>query len=265
MQCVIINLPRSVERQAFQARQMQSLGLTAEFLTAVDENSLGSAVYEDLRNRWERPMRKSEVSCFLSHRNAWSWVLASGRPALILEDDALLAHSVGAVLESLGHCTHLDLVTLETRGRKKIMGKTAQKLSSGHHLVPLYQDRTGAAAYVLWPSGAQKLLEKASQGHAGLADAFISSHYALSAWQIEPAQAIQLDMCAMYQIPAPIVTQSTISVGEKPLTQQRAARSFRCKRVRSQLRMAARALSVLGKATRREVAIDRQSFERLGA
>ncbi len=49
------------------------------------------------------------------------------------------------------------------------------------NLFRLYQGRSGA--YVLWPSGAKKLLEKVEQGNVGLADKFINADYSLQAFK----------------------------------------------------------------------------------
>src|SRR5690606_24072262 len=126
----------------------------------------------------------------------------------------------------------LDHVTLEVRGRRKLLGRVERPLADGLRLVRLWQDRTGAAAYVLWPSGAAKLLARA-EDRAALADAMICRAYDLSSWQVEPAGAIQLDRCARYGVPVPIGTRSTIDGDGRPAGMP----AQRLRRIASQLRM----------------------------
>ena len=67
-------------------------------------------------------------------------------------------------------------------------------------LLRLYQDRTGAAGYILWPSGANKLIQLEKNSGIGLADAHITACHALKAYQVEPSPIIQLDQCKDYGI-----------------------------------------------------------------
>jgi len=260
MDILIINLQSQKARLAFQLRQMEALGLAWERLDAISTQTLSEDTYQELANTWERPMRKTEVCCFLSHHAAWQIVQQRNRPCLILEDDALLASFVPHLLQDLEQRKGMDLVTLEVRGRKKIVGKIALPSVDNVTLRPLYQDRTGAAGYILWPAGASKLLTKSSEGRAGLADAFISNLYSLSAWQIEPAGLIQLDMCEHYGVQAPTQTQSTISNSAKPLAEQGSRWRFKLRRITAQLRMAWRALTVLHKAQRRFIKLNSPQF-----
>lgn len=260
MNILIINLPRHADRLAFQRTQMDRLGLSYQLSKAVDSVTLPDNVYKKLSHTWERPMRPAEVCCFLSHQAAWQSIIDSDQPALILEDDAVLAHTVPALLEALSKRQDLDLVNLEIRARKKIVGRPTQ-ITSDLNLLPLFQDRTGTGGYVLWPSGARKLLDKASRGHAANADAFISSHYALRAFQVEPAALIQLDMCQHYGLPVPLRTTSSIGAVERPSTDRSLRLMFTGRRLMGQLRIGARILSVAHKAKRRYITLNKHHFE----
>lgn len=262
MKILIIHLPKQTDRRAFQEAQMLRLGLAFEWLQATDSASIDDATFARLAYRWERPMHKSEVSCFLSHQRAWQQVADTQTPTLILEDDAWLADTVPALLQGLQSMHAIDIVTLENRGRKKILGKTvAHHPTQQVQLLPLYQDRTGAAGYVLWPSGAAKLLSKAKHGHVAIADAFISSHYGLCSFQAEPTPLIQVDMCAHYGLVPPFVTQSSVSKSERPPIAGASIWVYRCRRIASQWRMGMRMLSVTHRAKRRYVTLDREQFK----
>ena len=262
MRVFIINLPKSVERMKFQKEQMARLGLSCDFIPAVSTDDFSEEYYEQNAMGWERPLRKTELACFMSHKKAWKRVLAASAPALILEDDALLARHTLALLDDLEKRDDYDLVTLEVRGRRKVLGET-KPLNERHALTTLYQDRTGAAAYVLRQSGAKILLDKAKETPPGLADAFISSTYALKAFQVEPAAAIQLDQCSFYNIPSPTGTTSVIDSEAKPAKRNLTLSdklSFTMRRIASQMRMGIRQLSVLFSAKRRNVQVRKNDF-----
>ena len=209
---LVINLARSGDRLAFQQAQLSALGIPMQQLAAISTDQMDAVQYESLANSWERKLRPAEVACFLSHQAAWQHVADTSQPWLILEDDALLSRQVPDLLAALSvNPQHADLITLETRSRKKLIGRCAYPVGVHFSLRRLYQDRTGAAAYVLYPEGAHKLLQKARRHGPGLADAFISSSYELNAWQVVPAGAIQLDQCEAYGLPFDNPFASTIT------------------------------------------------------
>ncbi len=257
MHALLINLPAARDRLLFQRSQMDRLGLNYTVLPAVPAAALDDPAHRRLRMGWERPLRLTELSCYLSHHAAWTHVAGQPHPILILEDDAVLARQTPQLLAALEQRNDCDLVNLEVRGRKKVVGKP-QAFHEEHALLPLYQDRTGAAAYVLWPSGAHILLQKARHAPPALADGFISSTYVLRAFQVEPAAAVQLDQCPSYRIQEAPTTFSAISSERRPLPADLKllqALPFRWRRLTSQMRMGLRFLSVLHKGRRRFVGL----------
>ncbi|PWQ94797.1 glycosyltransferase family 25 protein [Leucothrix arctica] len=259
MKALLINLESSKDRLQFQTQQLGKLGIPFDVLKAVSTNDISHDEYEKKSQGWERPLRQAEVACFLSHLKAWNEVVKKNKPMLVLEDDALLSVKTAAILVSLFNIKKkpLDLVTLETRSRKKIVSKAFTEVISGINLRELYQDRTGAAGYVLWPSGAKKLIEESRKRSPALADAFISSSYNLNAYQIEPAAIIQLDQCDNYSVTNnSFKPDSTISSEVKPQPIYKSKLSyirFKGRRIYSQLRMAFRQLSVIAKSTRQYI------------
>lgn len=262
MHVLIINLAESTDRLAFQQKQMLRLGLDYEVMRAVSTQHINETTHYQLAMGWERPMRKAELACFLSHHKAWQIVIKRKQPLLILEDDALLSRYVPVLLAMLEQRDDCDLVTLEVRNRQKTVGE-GQPLVDDFSLLPLYQDRTGAAAYILWPNGAQILLDKAQNTHPGLADAFISSAYKLRSYQIEPAAAIQIDQCAIYGVNNWFKTVSSILSERKPdptYTTTLENMRFRARRIASQWRMGMRQIQVLGRGKRREITLRPEDF-----
>jgi glycosyl transferase family 25 len=125
----------------------------------------------------------------------------------------------------------------------------------------LYQDRTGAAGYILWPSGAKKLIQCEDQKGIALADAHITACHNLIAYQVEPSPIIQLDHCAYYGISNPIsnnASDSSVSSHFNP----KGGVFFWLKRIHSQLKLGIRQLMLLTKSKRRYIIIRGKDFKR---
>ena len=236
MRVLVINLDRATERLAFQQRQLTRLGLDWERLVAVDTATPDDRTQEYWEG-WQRPMALAERACLRSHVAAWRRVCDAGAPMLILEDDALLAETVPSVLKAAALVQDVDLLQLETRGRAKRLGLENRSIGPVQ-MRPLYLDRAGAAGYVLWPSGAERLLAQVALRPA-LADAAIASPGLLRAWQVVPAQIIQNDMAETYgQASGWPVEASSVSAR----SHRRAAKSVaqRLRRVAAQLQLGLR-------------------------
>jgi glycosyl transferase family 25 len=264
MKTYILNLPSAQERRQFQMSQAERLGLEAVFMDAQTPADISESDMMAHAFSWERAIKITEVACFLSHYAAWEKVAASQEPALILEDDAILAQETPALLAWCSDLKMVDHVSLETRQRQKLIGHhSLTHVGVQACLRPLLQDRTGAAAYVLWPAGAKVLIDKFTQKGMGLADAFISSTYQLRSWQTVPALAVQADMAIAYGLPCPINATSLIArekVSSPPTQGLVQDVQFKYRRIKSQLRMAARYISFLGRARRQYVGIDPTTF-----
>ena len=264
MKTYILNLPSALERRNFQALQAERLGLDALFTDAKTPADIPDSFFQAHAFSWERPIKITEVACFMSHHQVWQQIAASHEPALVLEDDAILARNTPELLKVLSQLEDVDHVSLETRQRQKLLGRRFKSMAGMNaRLHPLLQDRTGAAAYVLWPSGARLLLGKFEQQGMGLADAFISSTYALKSWQTVPAFAIQADMALAYGVSCPIAPHSLIAREKVPSPPTRNALhdlQLKWRRLRAQLRLAVRYLGCFWRARRQFVGIDKAQF-----
>lgn len=218
----------------FMARQLGALGIPFDRLEAVTPETLSPPQDDPYWALWERPLRATEMAALASHRAAWVRVVEGGAPMLILEDDAVLIPGVAEFLAKVEPVAEAELVTLETRGRRKLIARASHAQAPMHRL---WQDRTGAAAYVLRPSGAAKLLARVEQA-PGLADSVLCAAYEVEAWQAVPALACQLDQCEAEGIAPPIQTESAI--GREPRPTAEPSPEQRQRRIASQLRMAAR-------------------------
>ncbi len=207
----------------------------------------------------------TEIACFLSHYCLWETIAQDTNPALILEDDVLLSRDVPGFLALAKSLKKIDHISLETRLRKKLLGRPIP-MHAGISIARLYQDRTGAAAYILWPQGAAKLLEHARQHGAALADAFISNFYTLQSWQAIPALAIQSDVASMYGVHSPLRTHSYIQANDQKSNYQLAGKQsviFKLRRIAGQIKLAKRFLARCWFTKRDMVDVKRASFQRL--
>lgn len=250
MKAYVISMTSATERRRFQQTQLTRLSIDYEICDAVTVKTISSNEIAKLRGNWERPMSNVEVACYLSHYRLWQRVFDEDKPALILEDDAILSDGITAFIAELAD-TPFNHISLETRRRKKLLGKEPVAQVGSVQLHRLYQDRTGAAAYLLSPMGARKLLARHKEFGAALADAQICRAYELESYQTVPALAVQADCAEHYGVEPPIATTSSIlnSRLEVDYDESEVWR-YKLRRVASQLRMGRRQLSLLGRAKR---------------
>ena len=259
MQIFVINLPNADKRRKLQKDQLTKLGLEYTILEATSVEDISETTYKKHYFDWQRPLRKTEVACYYSHRLAWNMVMRSGEPALIIEDDAILSIFLPELLGSLNKIKSTDLINLENRSREKFVSRSHIDIECNSKLLRLYQDRTGAAGYILWPTGANKLIQLEKKSGIGLADAHITSCHALKAYQVEPSPIIQLDQCKDYGISntySHTVLKSTVSSSDN----YRGGAYFILKRLLCQLKLGFRQLCLLTKSQRRYISIRNSDF-----
>jgi glycosyl transferase family 25 len=259
MDILVISLPNAENRRNFQQEQLSKLGLDFRFLDATSTNDIDKTTYKQHYQDWQRPLKETEVACYYSHRHAWDSVIQSNQPTLILEDDALLSRCTPALLKSLSTKKNVDLINLENRGRKKFISKSSESIVCNSKLLRLYQDRTGAAGYILWPSGAKKLIQCEKIKGIALADAHITACNSLSAYQVEPSPIIQLDQCRYYNVKNSIdikTSKSSVSSHHNP----KGGMFFWAKRIYFQIKLGIRQLFLITFSTRRYIKIKTKDF-----
>jgi len=252
----IINLEKDKERRVFQEDQFKKLGLSYEFIKAINVNDI-TTLYNVHKDDWQRPLLKVEVACYFSHQKLWKRIIEEKRPALILEDDALICKELSKILNFCSKLEGVDHISLESVGRKKLLGnKTISILSTKFKLSPLIIDRNGAGGYILYPSGAKKLLEQEKKLGIALADAQISGCFKLKSYQLESACIVQMDQCYKYGMTSPIKVKSNISqVKKKKITREKYF-LFKKKRIVHQIKLAFRHFSYLYRAKRRKIKLE---------
>ena len=259
MQIFVINLPSATERNNLQKDQLTKLGLEFKILDATSVEDITEDTYKKHYFDWQRPLRKTEVACYFSHRSAWDKIIKSRKPALILEDDAILSKALPELLVNLNNIENTDLINLENRSRKKFVSNSHLEIGCNSKLLRLYQDRTGAAGYILWPSGAKKLIQFEKNKGIGLADAHIKECYSLISYQVEPTPIIQLDQCKDYGV----INSYTNSNSKSTVSSDQNYRGgiyFILKRLLSQIKLAFWQLLILTKSKRRYILIKNSDF-----
>lgn len=239
----VINLARDTGRMGFQADQLERLGIPWQRHEAVTPAEVTPPAEDRYWQGWQRPMRPAEQALLCSHMRVWEHIQESGKPGLVLEDDALLSAQTPELLTQIEGLDGIEHLNLETRNRKKLVGKDD---AFGLPMRRLWLDRCGSAAFVLWPEGAARLIRAARHAPA-LSDALIAATPGLRSYQAVPALAIQLDQCATYEVPAPIEAPSGINSTARP-DQKSPAQTAR--RLWAQARMGARQLRQLQGARR---------------
>jgi glycosyl transferase family 25 len=211
MKILVINLKNSVERRDFQLRQADYLDISIDFIDAISKDQISDKTYKSLYNTWERPLLQTEVCCFLSHKLAWDKVIEQNQPILILEDDAIISCRIKKLLSELGDLEGIDRINLESRIKKKVVSKKSKSIGE-HKMMRTIIDRSGAAGYILYPSGARKLINK-YYNRAALADK-IDRIGSVKSYQIEPSAIMPIDFCNHFgiKIDEPDAQVSTINI-----------------------------------------------------
>ncbi len=164
----VINLDRATERWEQTQEGLAAVGLAAERFPAIDasrtQHETVSRYDEAASRRFQgAPQTPATIACFASHYLLWRKIASSGRPALVLEDD-LAYHADFPRALDLGRSIIADrhYVRLAVLSQ----GRTPRVLRSldGDYRLAYYPRRPmGSQAYLLSPSGAERLLRHADR------------------------------------------------------------------------------------------------------
>ena len=263
LEVVVINLDQATERMAFQKKQLDALGIKFSRLSA---NAIDPKEYfEKYKSTWERPLSLSEVSLFFNHKKIWQMIVEENKPMLILEDDAYLTDTTPTLLKEIEKLENVDYLNIEARGnnQKKIIANKAKCIVGNTSILRLYQGRSGTGGYVLWPSGAKKLLDQVAKGKIGIVDKFINANYQLKAYQCEPAALIQLDKCEHYGLTPPIETQSYIEAKSRSPVKPDEYWTYKLARIKGQVKIAFNHLRHFSHSTKRAIGVSEKSFPKI--
>lgn len=238
----VINLDRSPERFRLQARQAERLGIAIERIGGVEGEALAEKTYRRYAARWQRPLSRSEVGCLLGHHACWERVVAAGRNALILEDDAVLAPGIAAFLAEADVIDGPSLVNLETRGERRFLSRRPVMTLAGTQtrLYTLHMAVAGGTAYLVTPEAAARLMA-ALDRRAAPADAFLWNAPGIRRLQAEPALGVALDILARHYGAEPVHAAARSTIRRPALSHLRSVAALfrhpvlRARRVRGQV------------------------------
>lgn len=262
----MINLDQSKDRLEQQKIQFFKLGLEFERLPAISIKDFTEDEYKKLAFSGQRPLKQSELACFLSHKKAWEYVVSLNEPCVVLEDDAVLVNDFKKILVQLENLEwSLEFVNLEVHSRKKIVSKQPTFMLNGtsFKLFNLYQDRSGTGGYIIFPKGAKRLLDYMQERPIGLADEFIYSCQPLKAYQIEPAALLQSDKCQDYGVKTNIPYQSVIALVKNSLEFNLSTPEkfqFKTRRIKRQLQLGYLNIVNNFKGSKRDIQVKAELF-----
>lgn len=194
-----INMDDTADRRSWFEAQAARLGLDVNRVTAVAGRELPGETLDRLKASIQSgtPLGPSEIGCFLSHREGWQQVVASGAPwAFVAEDDLHLANSAAIYFRSTNWIPEdADIVKPETTFRKCHLGSDALPSPDGRAVRRLLSLHGGAGGYFLSRTAAtealavtETLCEPADHILFNPEFRFFSDHIV---YQIDPAFAVQ--------------------------------------------------------------------------
>ncbi|HNQ04581.1 MAG TPA: glycosyltransferase family 25 protein [Thiobacillaceae bacterium] len=165
--CIVITLDDAQARRDAISARLRVLGIPFEFVPGVDGRKLDTLIhpgYDSFRRGiyFGRDLSKGELGCALAHRNACRHALESGHDAiLILEDDALLADDLPAVIaDLLALRDKWDLVRFLGRKKNYRASRLITPLAGSQAMLARPLGTPGGAyGYLLNPRAAKRLLE----------------------------------------------------------------------------------------------------------
>ncbi|WP_170407036.1 glycosyltransferase family 25 protein [Ruegeria arenilitoris] len=196
MKIMMINPPQNKLRREFQQRQAARLGLDIEFIDGVSVSDLSEATLQKAANEWTRKVRAQDIACTFSHRVVWKKAAAQTEKVCVLEDDVLLSDGFKSVLDYIDSREEPwnYLYDLEYAQYKHTVGRNPVWQNPTLQVVSrkIFKNKRGAAAYILGPKVAERLLKEAT--HYSMMEAFLWTRNWTQQMQVEPCQAVQLDV-----------------------------------------------------------------------
>jgi len=157
MNIFIVNLKNSVERRQKMEEQLHALGLSAEFIEAVD----GRFMSDDERKRVTADVNYAflpgEIGCALSHQKIYNRIVDENiAQALILEDDVLIENILPELLKGIKLSNSTPEIILLSRVNK--FRKKAVRSLTTIYKIHKTEQATTAHAYIINNKAASSFL-----------------------------------------------------------------------------------------------------------
>ena len=164
MQCLVINLDRSIDRMKHIEEQFNGFKGT---LTRVEGCDAAAYKADELFSFVDdgnsyRDMIPAEIACFLSHRKCWNIAANSENEfTAIFEDDIFLSSNAIALLENVSWLpADAGCVKLETLHQKVTVSRRKKILPYGYKMHKLLSAHYGAGGYIISKKFAAEAFEK---------------------------------------------------------------------------------------------------------
>lgn len=189
LKAFFINLDQAPQRRAHIEVQLQRVGILADRVSGIDGRNLPTnlACYFDLEGNARHSLTAGQIGCQASHLKVMKLILERDlSSALVLEDDAVLAHDLSDILtEVLDELpASWDIVKLcraSTRAVRPLLTLSGDRLLVRYSRVPV-----GRAGYLVSREGAAKLLTPRKMCRPGDDEISQSWHLGLDVYGVTP-------------------------------------------------------------------------------
>jgi glycosyl transferase family 25 len=165
----ILNLDRSTQRRKIMLDRLATLGLEAEFLSAVDGRGLTAA---DLPAGTEPGLTPGEKGCYLSHVNSWKTIIQRQLSyAIVLEDDVIISPNLMSVVEEV-IALEMPFDAVRLSYLRAFRGIPVASLSDNACLMVPQNPPFGAQGYLVSLDGAKRFLSRLSVPRQPVDEAF---------------------------------------------------------------------------------------------
>ncbi len=162
---------------------LPSSGLTWERLPGISVDRLDAVSEYDGLSRLRKfgyDLSAGEVGCFLAHRASWKLASQSNEAVVILESDVAPVSSV-SLYSSLADVSRIDtdwdIVRLHgIFSKNEMLARKVRRLDTGGYITQTLGDPMGAAAYIVTPWAAKRLLACSERFHVPV-DVFLSQSW----------------------------------------------------------------------------------------
>lgn len=167
----VINLARRPDRLASIAAQLNRLELNwtrVEAIDAGDGRELRPAFGRGMKAR-AFPATRGDIACSLTHQRLWRQISTSGRPAVVLEDDAILSDVFARLMscDLTGVMRRHDMGVLKLefwpgpqKSRRFPAGEAIGPVLETIRLYRLHSSYLGTCGYVITPEGARLMNDR---------------------------------------------------------------------------------------------------------
>jgi len=250
IKCYVINLDRSKDRLEHITRVFDEQRLSFERVPAVDGAILSDEEFKQHSDKFilSRKLVKSELGCFLSHRECWRRIVENDSPwVAVFEDDILFSSNISILLQDVSWIPKdTDIVKLDTyqdnKERKYTIGPThyiSTKNKLPYRIGRLLSKHYCTGGYIISKQCAKKLYDSVEYAFAPIDVIYFNANYGML-----------LELNVQQMIPAVVIQQSEY---ESTIDQERRPNLQRQPGQRARRPLSARILREINRIYRRRI------------